>query len=303
MVVRHQRRARQRQQPSAGGELLPRLSAISATFTGGCAQLYYDPDYGWTVCTDSNPVFEIKFYQDDGGAPGIEVCSYTMTPHMTNTGIMYAGFVPLLYYTVDLLEPCCTLSDGWVSIQGFGDADCWFMWLSASTGDGSSYFKNDGTPEAYFYDNSLCLTGEYVLIRGACCDDGTGICEDDVEQMDCAGRFAANTLCTDLDPACGVIPGACCHPDGTCDITEEVGCEDNWLGPYTICNACPGQVLRVDDDGPSDPGPGDPTISDPLEDGSAEQPVRCDPGGRQRVRRQRRDHCRRRRDLHRPGQP
>jgi hypothetical protein len=181
----------------------------------------------WYTCTDSNPVFEIKFYLDASGAPGAEVCSYTVTPTIVDTGILYAGFVPLLYYSVDLLEPCCNIAAGWVSIQGLGDTDCWFLWCSSGVGDGSSYFDNNGTPEPYLYDNSLCLTGEYVPIYGACCDDYTGICMDNVEQLDCpaGARFEPNVLCDNLDPPCGPL-GACCSEDLVCLFTDvEAACD------------------------------------------------------------------------------
>ena len=189
-------------------------------------QLWLDPVLGWLVCTDSDPVFEIKFYADAGGAPGAEVCSYTVTPTITDLGTLYAGFAPLLYYSVDVLDPCCIITDGWVSIQGLGDADCWFLWLSSPDGDGSSYFNNDGTPEAYLYDNSMCLTGQYVPTFGACCDDSTATCNDGIEMQHCAPplRFAADTLCADLDPPCGEVT-TCDH---TIVLTDDFG--DGWNG-------------------------------------------------------------------------
>ena len=184
-------------------------------------------DGTWQVCTESDPVFEIKFYDDAGNAPGTELCRYSVMPTITDTGELYAGSVPLLYYSVELLDPCCVVPpNGWVSIQGMGDTDCWFMWLSSPDGDGSSYFNNNGTPEPYYYDLSLCLTGTYIPVYGACCDDSTGTCTDGVEQMDCQQplRFAPNTLCADLNPPCGEIPG-CEH---SIVLTDDYG--DGWNG-------------------------------------------------------------------------
>jgi hypothetical protein len=188
------------------------------------SQLYLDPYYGWTPCTDSDPSFEIIFYDDAGGAPGSVLCSYIVQPVIVDTGILYAGFVPLLYYSVDPLPYCCAVDDGWVSIQGLGDIDCWFLWLSSPDGDGSSYFNNNGTPEEYLYDNSLCLTGNPG--SGACCDDSTGDCVDDVLATDCpaGNRFACNTDCVDLTPPCGEIV-ACDH---TIVLTDDFG--DGWNG-------------------------------------------------------------------------
>ena len=197
----------------------------------------------WMECDESDPTFEIKFYEDAGGQPGAEVCSYTVVPDQIQTGEVYLSLFEMVYFSVELLNPCCIITDGWVSIQGFGDTDCWFMWASSPIGDGSSFFSNNGAPEPYAYDLAVCLTGEYVPRWGACCDDSTGICVDDVEQQDCPPpmRFTADTLCDDLDPPCGEIPGACCCPDGTCEITVESECYDPcfWLGAYTTCDECP----------------------------------------------------------------
>ncbi|MCK4341453.1 MAG: hypothetical protein KAY37_07010 [Phycisphaerae bacterium] len=74
---------------------------------------------------------------------------------------------------------------------------------------------------------------------GACCDDYTGICEDDIEAHNCQPplRFAADTYCVDLDPPCGII-GACCFPDGSCVDLVENDCDTqggDWQGQGTDC--------------------------------------------------------------------
>ena len=83
-------------------------------------------------------------------------------------------------------------------------------------------FLNNGVPEPYLFDLSLCLIGSADPIYGACCDDSTGVCADGVEIADCTSRFAANTSCFDLAPLCGNA-GACCNDDtGVCvdDVLE-----------------------------------------------------------------------------------
>jgi hypothetical protein len=111
-------------------------------------------------CTDSDPSFDITFYADNAGQPGTAVCSYQVTPTMIPTGINYSfGDGPsnqLIYYSVDSLSPCCTLTDGWVSITGQGDEDCWFLWLTSGTGDGTYYDDLSGIVDG---DLNLCLTG------------------------------------------------------------------------------------------------------------------------------------------------
>ena len=101
-------------------------------------------------------------------------------------------------------------------------------------------------------------------IFGACCDDATGVCNDNVAIANCTGRFAANTLCANLNPPCGVVLGACCLGDGTCSQTELANCGGNWLGANTSCADCPGQGCG-DCDTP-DPA-GAPGCSDPACEG------------------------------------
>ena len=189
--------------------------------------LYLGSD--WAQCTDSDPAFEIKFYEDGGSAPGAELCRYTVYPTITGTGLLYHSSYQfeLQYFEVPSLDPCCTVDpNGWVSIQGLGDTTCWFLWMSSPNGDGSSYFNNNGTVESYAYDNSFCLTGEYIPTYGACCEDSTATCTDGVEKLDCPPplRFTANTLCADLDPACGDIT-TCEH---SIVLTDDYG--DGWNG-------------------------------------------------------------------------
>jgi subtilisin-like proprotein convertase family protein len=195
---------------------------------------------GWAECDHISGVsqFQITFYQDAGGVPGAVACQQTVTATVTGTTLLYAGYEMKEY--VALLVPCCTLQNGWVSIQSVNDTSCHLLWASGGAGNS---LQHDGLVwGATGYERGLCLTGQYVPTWGACCDDSTGICIDDVEMIDCPPplRFEADTLCADLDPACGSIPGACCYPDGSCTITTEADCIGGlWLGPYTTCDQCP----------------------------------------------------------------
>ena len=207
-------------------------------------QLYLDPYMGWIECTESDPTFEVKFYAD-GSVPGAEVCSYLVTATVTSADLDYAGIVAQ-DYRVDVLSPCCTLANGWVSIQGLGDTDCWFLWLSSPIVDGTSLFDDGTGTVTEDFDLSLCLTPGGEEQFGACCDDGTGICNDGVSNLSCLPplRFAASTLCADLEPPCGGITGACCYPDGSClEQTEAdcIGAGGDYQGDGAGCdpNPCP----------------------------------------------------------------
>ncbi|MBN1457008.1 MAG: hypothetical protein JW912_04060 [Sedimentisphaerales bacterium] len=144
-------------------------------------------------CTESNPSFDITFYADNAGQPGTAVCSYQVTPTVTPTGIYFdfgGIYNQYIYYSVDL-STCCTLTDGWVSITGQGDENCWFLWIDSGTGDGIIYSDISGIEEGE--DLNFCLTAavepdiriEPLLLTDSCpadpneefiiYNDGTGI--------------------------------------------------------------------------------------------------------------------------------
>jgi hypothetical protein len=191
-------------------------------------------------CVESDPTFVITLYVDAGGVPGAVVCTNTLTATRTPLGILYLG-MELNEYRVTLPQPC-VLVNGWISIDGLGDPECWFMWMSAGVGASHCDGCQDSAPS---YDLSLCLVGTAGGVFGACCDDSTGVCADNVEISDCVSpglRFVPGASCAELDPPCGVIIGACCFADATCSIETEAECGvlgGDWLGANTICSSCP----------------------------------------------------------------
>ncbi len=195
---------------------------------------------GWMECEETGNVFYIDFHKDAGGIPGELICSYKLDVTRTPTGLDYEG-TELNEYSVILPEPC-VLTNGWISIQGIGDPECWFLWMSA--GMGYSYCEGC-KPTWQDWDLSICLVGTEGGVFGSCCNDVTGQCDDGIEITDCADpsmRFNPDLTCEELDPPCGVIIGACCFPDDTCSIELEEDCDSlggTWLGKDSICISCP----------------------------------------------------------------
>ncbi len=119
----------------------------------------------WVTCDDPTS-FEIKFYEDSGGAePGSQVCStYLVAPSRVDTGHEYfpAGAVWNLWeYEADF-GPGCALGSGWVSIQAIGgDSSCFFAWVGSEGGDISSLQEDVGAGEFYYRNPSraVCLSG------------------------------------------------------------------------------------------------------------------------------------------------
>jgi len=128
---------------------------------------------GWHECEEEPMTFLIRFYEDDGGYPGALVCSRTITPTRTPTGVIYVGSE--LNYYEGVLDPCCEVDGGWISIYGTsygGDpGNCTFIWLDSQEGDDLCY-QWDGSQ---FLDRessrSLCLGEEptgYEYLPGDC---------------------------------------------------------------------------------------------------------------------------------------
>lgn len=125
----------------------------------GLSATYYED---WSPCDPEGMIFNITFYTDAGGMPGAEVCSYeNITPSIAYYGD-YTG-ISCYYFEVSDLNPCCSLTDGWVSIQSQGsDNGCWFLWMSSAIGDGSSLqtLANGTNPQPIEHDRALTLTGQ-----------------------------------------------------------------------------------------------------------------------------------------------
>jgi hypothetical protein len=119
---------------------------------------------GWFLCDEDPMTFEIKFYTNAAaaGMPDTVVCTYTVTVYRQPTGLFYRGWP--LYYWSAVLNPCCVLSTGWVSIQGVspgipGTPDCLFIWWGSPQGDNSAFQQYPPAGMHQLYDDlAFCLT-------------------------------------------------------------------------------------------------------------------------------------------------
>jgi hypothetical protein len=201
----------------------------------------------WSPCDPTGMGFEIKFYADQGGFPDYTnpTCQYLVDPTIVDTGYNYYGIYFWYRFDADMLIPCCFQSTGWVSIKSVtSPSGCVFLWMNGPTGDFNSYqMPAGGVPGQLGANLAYCLsTGTCEIPYGACCIDSIPYCYENMSAIECMalhGRFGMDLLCAQLVPLCGEITGACCHPDGTCDITTSLNCPDLWLGPNTQCSACP----------------------------------------------------------------
>ena len=115
----------------------------------------------WYSYDHTGMIFTIEFYTDDNGKPGTLLCSYdSLNPPIIKTGIMYPFYnrsFELYYFEIDL-DPCCQISNGWVTIQStYCPSGGWFMWMNSTTGNKKSYqFHNSWISTSW--DLSFILT-------------------------------------------------------------------------------------------------------------------------------------------------
>ncbi len=211
--------------------------------------LFFNPYYGWMLCDPTGMTFNVEFYADNGGGqPGALNCAYPgVAPVITDVGPF--SWAELYYFSLDALQPCCTLFNGWVAVQSQLNApDCAFLWMNSATGDYSAWQDQGGVLVQLNTNLSFCVTsGDCPLIYGACCDDYTGVCTDNLEWAQCVPplRFTPNTLCADITPTCG-IRGACCDAGLNCIFTGFESECDAVGGRFFPGQTCPEFVCPAD---------------------------------------------------------
>jgi len=200
---------------------------------------------GFIECDESDPTFIITFYADEAGAPGTVLCQHTVLSTRTPTGFTLLN-AELNTYDATLPDPCIT-TNGWVSILGLGNPNCYFLWIESPDGDNRSVQTINQLGQTFINSNdfALCLNGFIGGVTGACCNDVTGNCESNVSIENCIGtnqRFEPGATCASLPAACGQPRGACCFEVLECLFIDEVGCTElggNWLGSDQPCLTCP----------------------------------------------------------------
>ena len=137
--------------------------------------------YPWAPCDPTGMVFEIIFW-DQSGSP---VCVYQVSPPAQQTGLFYSGFE--MYYWETDLDPCCPLTNGWVSIQSIScPAGCWFLWAGSDDGDLFCYQNDIGQ----YTDCAFELTaGGPTPEPAICCDPGITSWSDVVPGSTVTGTF------------------------------------------------------------------------------------------------------------------
>jgi hypothetical protein len=139
------------------------------SFTGGgyiSALRFWVVDYffdgtAWVGCDGGDPrTFNIGFYADNGGKPGVEIMMEQITATRVATGEFFSGIDPIYEYTVELSSPVL-VPEGWFSIQGISTtSDCWTLLINQPGGAGSCMQFNGVAFSAQDEPLGFCIVGE-----------------------------------------------------------------------------------------------------------------------------------------------
>jgi hypothetical protein len=118
----------------------------------------YNDGSNWSTCTEDPMPFEITFYSDAAGQPGAVIATYNVSLSGTGTGIFFATSFELFEWETALSPaPPVGVSPGWVSVQGSGDPNCWFLWMSSPDGDLSAFQWDGSSMNQLGEDLAFCL--------------------------------------------------------------------------------------------------------------------------------------------------
>lgn len=107
----------------------------------------HEMESGFPVC-DRNPSdFEVVFYGDNGhGEPGEMLYRETFTGVTGQESGMNFFNYAIFDYSVTFAEPV-SIGEGWLSVRGVTDGDCWFLWGGSNEDDTHCLQYNPDTME------------------------------------------------------------------------------------------------------------------------------------------------------------
>lgn len=121
---------------------------------------------GFQNCDPAGMTFEVVFFEDDAGQPGTVICPpQSVAASNTTTGGFLNGWN---VYQFDLPAVCDLGSIGrkWFTVQSeLYPADCGFIWLSGTGGDGTSLQSGGDGWNLRDNDRSFCINGAPVPVE------------------------------------------------------------------------------------------------------------------------------------------
>jgi hypothetical protein len=166
---------------------------------------------GWTPVDPAGTLWEIKFYEDSGGAPGAEVASFSdLEPTVTDTGLLYGGYYPMWYWEI-ALDSQVDLAAGWISIQSTSNPlGGSFLWAAGPDGNFNARQNgaSTGTNQAYDltapdiqYDHDISIS---TIVKPA---TGNGAPIDPVVKVKNGGLYTETSVPIELLIGTEVVSG------------------------------------------------------------------------------------------------
>jgi hypothetical protein len=127
-------------------------------------------DGWWYPCDPTGIQFEIVFYN----VPGNPVCTYApVIPTPVSTGQYYNDY-ELFYWEYDL-DPCCDLSNGWVSIQSiYSPNDCAFLWMNSPDGNNNAQQNGGDLNDNLAFELTSAICNPSIDVEKEVLDSKTG---------------------------------------------------------------------------------------------------------------------------------
>ncbi len=120
----------------------------------------------WAACSEDPVAFVVEVHDDNAGAPGAVVATFSATIAGVDSGETFAG-EPIYEYTISLGATPYTINDGqWISIFGDpgNDPNCWFLWVNSGTA--ATFMQQEVVAQGTFTENpysmAMCLIGSFA---------------------------------------------------------------------------------------------------------------------------------------------
>ena len=133
-----------------------------------------NPGTGWQPMNDVDPyVFEIKFYEDNGGLPGTLISTHNATLNHVNTGETFAGAYNVYHWDFLPDSPIDGLpATFWLGVSN-SNTNAWFLWIDQPGGPGATA-QADGGVWALTESNSF----GYCIVTVLAEDDAPALVDD-----------------------------------------------------------------------------------------------------------------------------
>ncbi len=123
---------------------------------------YYLDGTSWSPCdAGDSRVFEIGFYADNGGEPGLQLATEELEVTRVETDEFFPGSLPIYQYDLYFPNPML-IANGWFSIEEVGIAtECWTMILNKPGGLGQCLILEN---DSYILEDvpiGFCMIGGY----------------------------------------------------------------------------------------------------------------------------------------------